>query len=91
MVIHGHIVGVRLKPPTPDLQGVMLDGDAGAADGHGVLMLMDECCKVLLGVVLDNADVVDEGTARRRDGSLHSIGGHALDHPIDLGHISVGA
>jgi hypothetical protein len=50
VVIHGHIIGVRLKPPTPDLQGVMLDGDAGAADGNGVVILMDECYKVLLAI-----------------------------------------
>jgi hypothetical protein len=35
--------------------------------------------------VPDDADVVDEGAARRRNSPLHRAGGDAVDHAVDPG------
>jgi hypothetical protein len=74
MVVHAHILSMSFKSPAPYLQLVVFDRDDGAGDSGGAVVLVDEGHKVLLWVVTNDADVVLESAARRRDRPLHGAG-----------------
>jgi hypothetical protein len=89
MVIHRHIVSVRLEPSLTYLQKVALDGDGATANSDGAVVLMDYHDEVLLRVVLEDADIVDQSVAGRRHHPLHRAQRDSLDHAVDTGHGSI--